>query len=167
MGLDLQRGHLCTFLFFCLLACLTLILAPLSYSYIPRNEMGFRKHKRRMKLIKLSFSDGRYFWGVGKTTVVPQVQENISDRFGEALRVPDSGQVGTLVVSSLPLAAVPLERSVRNFALNYEQRVIAVARSSLRNAAANLAMSAYIQDRSTTITFLYNAIRQALLTGLC
>lgn len=169
MGLSLERGSLCcisVLLFIGVL--LTLILVPLSYSYIPRNEMGFKKTQATNEIDQtVVYRNGRYFWGVGKTAVTfPSNFQKVSLTGSQKLSVfTDSGQVLYFgCVFFYRLLPSRLKDLYGNFSTNYEQRVIAVARSSLRNAAANLTMAAYIEGRASTINFLYNAMSQALLT---
>lgn len=167
MGLQLSRGSLMFFsvvLFIGLL--LVLILVPLSFSYVKRNEIAFKRTTSTNEVdLNTVYRNGRYFWGLGHTPIAfPSNFIKVSLTGDSKLSVfTETGQ--TLTFESVffyRLIPEKLRNLYINFGTNYHQRVMAVATAALRNSAANLAMDQYIYDRANVTALLYSAMSTQL-----
>lgn len=145
---------------------LTLILVPLSFQYISRNTMGFKKSTTTNSIdLSVVFHNGRYHWGLGKTAVTfPSAFVKVSLTGDAKLSVfTETGQ--TLTFESVffyRLVPSKLRLMYINFGTNYHQRVVAVAKAALRNAAADVLMDQYINDRANVTSILYAALSTQL-----
>jgi len=145
---------------------LTLILVPLSFTYIPKNSIGFKRSTTSNTVdLGAVYGNGRYFWGLGYSSVTfPATLQRVALTRGDRLSVfTDSGQ--TLFFDTVfyyRLDPTQLGKMYTDFGSSYATRISAIARAALRNAATNNSVDSYISNRQNVSDSLYEALQSAL-----
>lgn len=138
---------------------LLVILLPMSFSYIERDEMGFKKNTVSNNVDKSKvYLNGRYFWGVGKTPVTFPATYKFVELSGINVFV-SGGQ--TMQVSAqfyYRLKPATLAQLYETYGLAYEDRIESIAKAEIRNAAALFSVDQYIMDRKNITAILFNRV---------
>lgn len=144
---------------------LILILVPLSFSYIERQHLGFKKNSVTNEVdTSTVYESGTHAWGVGKTSVqFPSTWRHVQFRGGSALSFfTDAGEIDVEVSFYYRIQKERLERLYKDFGLAYHNRVISIAQAELRNAATNFTTRQYQEERINVANGLYSALFAAL-----
>ncbi len=146
---------------------LTLVLVPLSFQYVSINEWAFKKDTKTNSVdLGAVHSTGQYSWGVGFTTVAfpsTLLTVNMATPATDLDVFTDSGQTVSIgVVFRYRLDRQRLAQMYVNLTLNYHQRVLAVAKSAMRNAVTNYSVGDYTSQRENISHTLYGAVAAEL-----
>jgi regulator of protease activity HflC (stomatin/prohibitin superfamily) len=148
-------------------AVLILVLVPLSFQYVSRNEWAFKKDTKTNSIdLTTVHGPGQYQWGIGFTTVgFPSTLQVVSmASTADDLDVfTDSGQTVSIgVVFRYRLDRALLAKMYNTFGLNYHQRVLAVSKAAMRNAVTNYSLADYTSSRQNISDTLFEALEGAL-----
>lgn len=131
---------------------LTLILVPVSFSYISRNEIAFKKNTATNDVDRTRvYTNGRYFWGLARSPVTfPADYQRVDLTGAEALTVfTDGGQsVSINFVFWYRIDPTQLSQLYEAFGTSYHDRIVGIAKAELRNAAPQFTLSQYLNNRA-------------------
>lgn len=139
---------------------LIVILVPLHFSYINRNEYGLRRNTVTNDIDRSAvYSTGRYGWGVSYGSVTfPSSKIRIEFTGSGALSVfTESGQVifvEFIFYYKIDKDTVP--QLYDAFGLAYENRIVSIARAELRNAAPQFVLDNYTANRQQVADRFYS-----------
>lgn len=141
---------------------LTLILVPLSFSYIDRNHLGFKKNSMTNSVDRTeAHGNGQYFWGLGKTSVqFPMTWQRVN--FCCLKVFTDAGEISLGATFSYRLTKESLPRLYEQFGLSYTERIPQIARAELRNAASNYTTADFTERRKEVAEGLYAGLAARL-----
>jgi hypothetical protein len=146
---------------------LILVLIPVSFSYIERQNMGFQKSTitNAVDKSKVYFS-GQHFWGPGKTAVqFPTTWKLITftEADDSALTVfTDVGEIQIEVAFYYRLDATLLSTLYTAFGLAYDQRVRSISQAQLRNAATLFTTADYQNNRTYVSKSMFLSLQSTL-----
>ena len=146
---------------------LILVLVPLSFQYVPRNQWGLKKDTKTNAVdLNVVYGNGQYYWGLGFTTVLFPSTLNTVSLVGASNDLDvftDSGQTVSIgVIFRYRLNRTLLGKLYTAVGTNYNQRVTAVAIAAMRNAVTNYSVPDYTTSRANISTTLFNALQQQL-----
>jgi regulator of protease activity HflC (stomatin/prohibitin superfamily) len=145
---------------------LIVILVPLHFSYVDRQQYGMKRNNVNNNIDRSTvYENGRYAWGVSFGAVTfPSNKIRIQFTGNEALSVfTESGQVifvEFIFYYRIEKSTVP--QLYDAFGLAYENRIISIARSELRNAAPQFVLDNYTSNRQNVADGYYNFLVGAL-----
>lgn len=139
---------------------LILILVPLHFSYIDRQQYGLKRNTVTNDIDRSKvYSTGRYAWGVSFSSVgFPSNKIRISFTGNNALSVfTESGQVIYVeFVFYYRIVKDDVPKLYDAFGLAYENRIVSIARAELRNAAPQFVLDNYTLNRQSVADGYFN-----------
>jgi regulator of protease activity HflC (stomatin/prohibitin superfamily) len=139
---------------------LIVILVPLHFSYIDRQEYGMKRNNVNNNIDRSTvYENGRYAWGVSYGAVTfPSHKIRIAFTGSDALSVfTESGQVifvEFIFYYKIDKSTVP--QLYDAFGLAYENRIVSISRAELRNAAPQFVLDNYTSNRQGVADGYYN-----------
>eukprot|EP01006_Ploeotia_vitrea_P056886 TRINITY_DN68134_c4_g9_i1.p1 TRINITY_DN68134_c4_g9~~TRINITY_DN68134_c4_g9_i1.p1 ORF type:complete len:310 (+),score=16.06 TRINITY_DN68134_c4_g9_i1:82-1011(+) len=150
----------------CIGILLMVILIPISFHYVERNRWAFKKNSITNDVdTSKVYSNGRYFWGIGRTSVTfPSTFQHVEFTGKRGLSVFTEAGLELLIDMSFQYRLQPdtLAQLFQTYGLTYASQIENIARAALRNEAPRFDIDQYITDRSTVVKALHLGLQVAL-----
>lgn len=131
---------------------LIVILVPLHFSYVERNQYAFKKNTATNDVDRTAtYPNGRYGWGVGKAPVTfPSDYQLLSFTGRDALSVFVEGGQTIYVPFEIMYRILreKLPQLYEAFGTSYHSRITSIARARLRNTAPQFTLDDYLSSRA-------------------
>eukprot|EP01010_Urceolus_cornutus_P004878 NODE_808_length_1325_cov_265.923197_g613_i0.p1 GENE.NODE_808_length_1325_cov_265.923197_g613_i0~~NODE_808_length_1325_cov_265.923197_g613_i0.p1 ORF type:complete len:329 (+),score=86.33 NODE_808_length_1325_cov_265.923197_g613_i0:80-988(+) len=141
---------------------LVLILVPISFQYVDRNQMAFKKNTVSNKIdTETVFPPGRYFWGVGHSVVsFPSTYQHVENSL--IVFTTTGMEIVISFTFQYKLKRDQLHRLFYAYGMEYDKQILNVARTAVRNAAIQYSLFEYITDRERIMNSLHAELAAAL-----
>jgi len=149
----------------CIGVLLIAILIPLSFQYVEWDQVALKKSSVGSKTsYTTTYATGRYFWGLGYTTVsFPKIYQFVEFTGASALPVKSNSVSLTLECSfQYRLDTTQIPKIFLSYGTSFASQVVNVARSALIIAAAPYQIDDYFLNR----TYVSNGLAAALQVAL-
>lgn len=146
---------------------LLLILVPLHFSYIERNNIGFKKNTATSAVdLSVVYPNGRYGWGISYRPVTfPSTYQLVKLTGVNSLSLFVEGGQTISVGFEFMYRLVPslLPQLYKAFGTNYETRIVSFARARLRNTAPQFTLDDYLLRRANITNVFFADLQAELL----
>lgn len=143
-------------------ALLILILVPLHFSYVDRNNYALKRNSVTNDIDRSQvYTNGRFAWGVSFGPVLfPSSKIRVAFTFANGLALSvftESGQtINVEFVFYYRIIKASVPQLYDAFGLAYESRIVSIARAELRNAAPQFVLENYTQHRQNVADGFFN-----------